>query len=162
MDSKNKAHNSSTKIMQAAQIRICSINICGMSDRSQFTLDKYCHENSVDILAVQESSTADPRNLELKSREFVSDTTNSQNKGALLYVDSTKFSITKLHDISNISKNIDTAWGLVSGGGIRYIVGSVYIKLNYKNAIPDLIKMLHTARKLSVKFKAKKGNFCSW
>ena len=155
MDSKNKAHNSSTKIMQAAQIRICSINICGMSDRSQFTLDKYCHENSVDILAVQESSTADPRNLELKSREFVSDTNNSQNKGALLYVDSTKFSITKLHDISNISKNIDTAWGLVSGGGIRYIVGSVYIKLNYKNAIPDLIKMLHTARKLSVKFKAK-------
>ena len=155
MGCRKAIQNSSSNTMQAAKIKVCSINICGMSGRSQFTLDKYCYDNSIDILAVQETNCSETSNLELKSREYISDTNKSVNKGVLLYVDSSKYCITQLKAISEISKNIDTAWGLVSGNGQRFIVGSVYLKLNYKNAVPDLIKMLKAAKNLSGQLKAK-------
>jgi len=58
-------------------------------------------------------------------------------------------------ELSNMSSSIDTAWGLVSGKASRFIVGSVYLKLNYKNAVTDLISMLDAAKKLAVQLKAK-------
>ena len=39
-------------------LTICSINICGLSDRSQFMLNKYIEDNNIDILAVQETETS--------------------------------------------------------------------------------------------------------
>ena len=82
--------NSSGDNIQAAQLKVCSINICGMSGRSQLILDKYCYDNSIDILAVQESKSVNPANYELKSMDFISDTNNSINKGSLLYVNVNK------------------------------------------------------------------------
>ena len=151
----NLMKSSSRNNTQAAQLKVCSINICGMSDRSQLTLDKYCYDNSIDILAVQESKSVNPANYQLKSMDFITDTNSSANKGSLLYVNDNKLSVSKLSSISEVSKNIDSAWGLVSGKGLRTIIGSIYLKLNYKCAIKDLIKMLNEAKKISVQLKAK-------
>ena len=52
------------------------------------------------------------------------------------------------------TKNIDSAWALTVINNTRYIIGSIYVKLNYENAIDDVMKMLHEAEKLSKKYKA--------
>ena len=109
-------------------LKACSINICGLSDRSRFTLDRYCHETALDVVAVQESFANLNRNL--TNMDYICDLNDSSNKGTLLYVNNTRFTITQIPEISNISKNIDTCWGLVCGKGSRYIVGSVYLRDN--------------------------------
>ena len=48
-----------------------------------------------------------------------------------------------------MSKNIDTAWGLLTGPGIRLVVGSVYLKLGYKPSISEFILMLNRAKAIS-------------
>jgi len=126
-----------------------------MSDRSRFALDKYCYESSIDILAVQESYTSDESNLDLKYMNYVTDCNSSVNRGAMIYVNTRKLCITPLVEISKISKNIDAAWSIVTGKAFRFIVGSIYLKLNYKDAVKDLLAMLDSAKKLSAQLNAK-------
>ena len=126
-----------------------------MSDRSRFALDKYCHDMSLDILALQESSTIDKSNLDLTFMSHISDTNGGANKGAMLYVNNNKLSVTNIPEISQKSKDIDSAWGLVCGKGFRYIVGSVYLKLSYNNAVKDLLLLLKESKVMCHKFGAK-------
>ena len=126
-----------------------------MSDRSRFALDKYCYDSSIDILAVQESYTSDERNLDLKYMNYVTDCNSSANRGAMIYVNTRKLCITPLVEILKQSKNIDSAWSIVTGKAFRFIVGSVYLKLNYKDAVKDLLAMLESAKKLSTQLNAK-------
>ena len=151
----NNTKKDSGQSSSEVAINFCSINIGGMSDRSRFTLNKYCHEKSIDILAIQESLTVDKAKLNLNSMDCVTDTNNSLNRGASLYVNSQKFSINQLPQVSKVSKNVDTAWGLVCGKGFRYVVGSVYLKLNHKEAVNELIKILNSAKKQASQLKAK-------
>ena len=133
---------------------ICTINIAGLSARSKFVLEKYCYDKSIDILAVQESFSNESVNQNLRFMKSVSDNNNSANRGSMLFVNSQKLSIIPLDELSNISKEIDTAWGLVTGPGIKMIVGSVYLKLNYSGASKDLITMLSQAQILGNKLGA--------
>ena len=55
----NNTKKDSEKSSSEVAINYCSINIGGMSDRSRITLDKYCHDKGVDVLAIQESLTVD-------------------------------------------------------------------------------------------------------
>ena len=55
-------------------IKICSINICGVSHRSQMVLDKYAHDENMDILAVQESGSCDKDKLGLTNIRTFTDT----------------------------------------------------------------------------------------
>ena len=147
MDSRNpEAFKGS---LNNTKYNFCSINICGMSARSQLCLDKYCYDKGIDILAVQESFTSDSSNKSLTSMIFTDDQNESRNRGSLLYVNSKKLSILPLKEISKASNNIDTAWGLISGPGIRLVVGSVYLKLGYSNSISELISMLKKATLIS-------------
>ena len=41
------------------KLKVCSINIGGLSERSRFMLDKYVSEKKIDVLCVQETGTAD-------------------------------------------------------------------------------------------------------
>ena len=83
----------------------------------------------------------------------IADDNNAKNKGAAIFVNK-KFSITKLEEINEISKEIDASWGLAVVNRTRYIMGSVYVKDNYPNAINDVIKMLDKAHSLIRKLKA--------
>ena len=65
----NNTKKDSGKRSSEVAINFCSINIGGMSDRSRFTLDKYCHDKSMDILAIQESLTVDKTNLKANSMD---------------------------------------------------------------------------------------------
>ena len=60
-----------------------------------------------------------------------------------------------LHKISDGYKNIDSAWCIVTGKACRFIIGSVYVKLNYKDAVSDLLGMLEKAKTLSSQLNAK-------
>ena len=64
MDSDN-SKSKRGKRAPLSELNICSINICGMSDRSQLCLDKFCSDKQLDILAVQESFTVNKENLNL-------------------------------------------------------------------------------------------------
>ena len=105
MDNRTNRNSVGTKI------KLCTVNICGMSERSKFALNKYIEDEQIDLLAVQEIDTTDQVKLELINRSVICDTNKAANKGAALYI-SDKFSITKLEAISKISKNIDSCWGM--------------------------------------------------
>ena len=134
------------------KIVMCSINICGMSERSKILLDHYVHKKGFDVVKVQETNSCDTKQLNLTNMTHITDNNKAQNKGAALYVND-KFSISKLDEICEQSKNIDATWGLAFLNSKRYILGTVYMKRNYNNAIEELMKMLTKAHSLMNKLK---------
>ena len=134
-------------------IKSCTINIGGWSERSKFMLNKYTNTEDFDFLCVQETLTDDLSSLELQNMSVISDTNKAANRGVALYV-SDRHSITKLNTISEISKNIDSCWGLVVIAKKRYIIGNVYAKRNYKSAMNDIFNMLEAAQQMQTKHKA--------
>ena len=138
---------------QPNKLKMCSVNICGLSSRSQFVLNKYIESDCIDILKMQETGTADLTKLEIQNMSVISDRNNAVNKGTALYV-SNKYSITNLESISKITKNIDSCWGLVTAHNKRYIIGNVYVKLNYSSAIKEVLKMLKAAQQKQTQLRA--------
>ena len=134
------------------QIVMCSINICGMSERSKILLDHYVHKKGFDVVKVQETNTCDEQRLKLTNMTQITDNNKAQNKGAALYIND-KFSISKLDEICQQSNNIDATWGLAFLNSKRYILGTVYMKRNYNNAIEELMKMLNKAHSIMNKLK---------
>ena len=124
----------STNKKQKLEIKIGSINIDGMSSRSRFMLDRYSDSESFDILAVQESRNTDDDKISICNMDVITDDNHAKNSGVLLYT-SDKHSITKLKEISQISTNIDTTWGITVIQNKRFIIGSVYLKHNYIKGI---------------------------
>ena len=145
--------NQSTLRVPNKTIKICTINICGLSVRSKMLVNKYNDIKDIDILAVQETGSGDLLNLELLNMSVICDTNKASNKGTALYVNN-KHSITKLDTISKLSRNIDSCWGLVVIGKKRYIIGNVYVKLNHKPAITEVLKMLRAAEQKQTELKA--------
>ena len=143
-------------------IKLGTLNICGLSTRSKFALNKFIDDEQLDILALQETETADLVKLELNNMSVICDTNKAGNKGSALYI-SNKYSITKLDSISKLSRNIDSCWGLVVINNRRYIIGSVYAKLKYKPAIKEILSMLKAAHDKQAELKATgvilKGDF---
>ena len=138
---------------QSTIIKACSINIGGYSTRSQFVLNKYVDEENMDFLAMQETLSADITKLELHNMNVFCDTNNAKNRGAALYINN-KHSLTKLESISKLSKQIDSCWGLAVIHNKRIIIGSIYVKHNYKTAIDDVMKMLQAAQDKQKQLKA--------
>ena len=143
-----------TKSNQNINLNMGSINICGFSNRSRMMVNQYVNAEKLDVLAVQETDTNIKENLELDNMNLIYDTNDAANKGAALYVNN-KHSLTKLESISKRSKHLDSSWGLLFAYKKRYIVGSIYVKLNHKPAIEETIKMLKEAEVQKTKFKAK-------
>ena len=134
-------------------LKLKTINICGLSDKSKFTLNHYIEEEDIGILALQELDTAKKDSMQLDNMSCITDTNDGANKGAALYVKNT-YSITRLEEISQISTNIDTCWGLVIANNKKYIIGSIYAKADYPHAIKEAIQMLEKATDLQKKHKA--------
>ena len=145
--------NQRTRRVANKTIKLCTINICGFSSRSKFTLNKFIKDEGIDILSVLETDSTDAEKLELENMSFISDTNKASNKGAALYT-SDKYSVTGLETISKMSKSIDSCWGLVVIQNQRYIIGSVYAKLNYKPAIKEILNMLKAAKDKQAQLKA--------
>ena len=133
-------------------VKQCSINIDGMSNTSKLLLDKYVDEEQIDILYVQETRSVCKEKLNLTNMRVVTDINKANNRGAAIYA-RTHISLTEITEIPALSKNIDSAWALIVVNNKRYIIGSVYVKLNYNNAISDVLKMLHEAERISKKYK---------
>ena len=127
-----------------AQLNFKTVNVCGLSERTKFSLNRYVEVDKIDILALQETNTSDGEKLQLHNMFCISDSNKASNKGVALYVKNC-YTISKLEEISKISKNIDSCWGLVIANNKKFIVGSIYVKLNYSQAIKEVIKMLDKA-----------------
>ena len=141
------------RIGRINNLKLGSINICGLSNRSRLVINNYIHKEQFDVFSVQETGTTNIANLELHNMHVISDTNAAANRGAALYV-SKKHTITKLDNISKMSRNLDSCWGLVIASKKRYIIGNIYIKLNHKPAIDETMKMLKAAEKEKEKLKA--------
>jgi hypothetical protein len=116
-------------------------------------LDKYADINQFDVITVQETETTDKEKLNLVNMEVHTDDNLSGNKGTSIYV-SRKHSFTKLKELNQLSKNIDTSWGVVVVQNKRYILGSVYMKLNYLDGIQEITNMLNKAHNIKGKLRA--------
>ena len=81
------------------KVKLCTINICGLSTRSKLALNHYIDAEKIDILSVLETGSDDLSKLELLNMSAICDTNKASNKGAALFV-SNKYSITKLESIS--------------------------------------------------------------
>ena len=66
-------------------VHICSINICGMSERSQFMLNKYVFDQNISILAVQETGESSSFK-KLTNFQMFEDQNSQKNKGCTLYL----------------------------------------------------------------------------
>ena len=145
---------SSTRKRDRSEIKICSINICGMSNRSKFMLDKYANDEKFDAVAVQETGNDKTDDISLSNMDTITDSNLAVNRGAALFVKD-NHSITKLEEISKDFCSIDSCWGLFITKGARYIIGTVYVKLAALKGISDVISMLSRAQELATKLKAK-------
>ena len=134
-------------------LKLKTVNVCGLSERTAFALNRYIDVDQIDIIALQETNTSDNERLQLQNMFCISDPNKAANKGAALYVKNS-YTITKLDEISKISKNIDSCWGLVIANNKKIIVGSIYVKLNYSQAIKEVIKMLDKAVIIQKQLKA--------
>ena len=144
-------HNRNNDSSGSSTLRLGTINICGLSNRSKFTLNKFNDEKGIDLLSVLETGSTDIKKIELDNMDVITDANNAANKGAALYVNN-NFSVTK---ISSIASNfLDSCWGLVYAYNKRIIVGSIYVKLNTKNAIAEVMKMLKAAQQKQTQLKA--------
>ena len=141
------------RINMINKLKLGSINICGLSNRSRMVINKYSDSEEFDALSIQETGTSAMADLELHNMHVISDSNNAANRGAALYV-SVKHTITKLDSISKISRHLDSCWGLVVAYKKRYIMGNIYIKLNHKSAIAETMKMLKAAEKEKERLKA--------
>ena len=64
----------------------CTINICGLSKRSKFMLNKFIHERDLCILAIQETNSCDDEQLELLNMTCYKDSNRAMNRGCALYI----------------------------------------------------------------------------
>ena len=140
MDSNSTAKD---QRLQDSFINMCSINICGMSQRSQLMLNKYVYDKKIDILAVQETGKNGCFKKLLNTRMY-EDTNGQDNKGCAIYI-SDRVQFTPLTDLAKMSKKIDTVWGLALHQGRRTVVGNVYLKLDYEVGIEVLVNMIEQA-----------------
>lgn len=138
----------------SCDIKICSINICGFSERSKFVLDKYADKEKWDMVLIQETGSANAGKINLSNMSTITDSNESINKGAATCVQN-NHSITKLEEISRNYKNIDCCWGLTVINNTRYIIGNVYVKLGNPSGIDDVISMLGKAQQMNTKLKSK-------
>ena len=138
----------------SSAIKICTINICGLSSRSRFVLDKYVYDSDFDVVAVQETGSDDIESILLSNMTTVTDSNHATNRGAALYVKD-QHSITKLEEISQNFNSLDSCWGLTVINGTRYILGNVYVNLEAISGVSHILSMLDRAQRLSSKLKAK-------
>ena len=73
----------------ANTLKVCTINICGMSNRSKFSLNKFLDTQKIDILCAQETDSTDSEKLELSNMCHITDTNRAANRGAALYARNT-------------------------------------------------------------------------
>ena len=150
---KYKRRRSSNDHSGKNTMKLCSINIGGMSEKSKFLLDKHVNDEQYDMVFVQETGTTDIERLRLHGMTTISDCNNAKNRGVSFYLRE-EYSCSEIPEIPSITNNLDTVWALVVVGNTRYIVGNVYVKHHYENAISDVMSMLDKAKSLCRKLKA--------
>ena len=153
MYSYNRKKRCNNKSNNSVNIKAGSINIGGLSENSRILLDKYRYDEDFDLLFVQETLTTNNERLKLTGMTTFSDNNNAKNRGVALYIKD-EHSSSEIREISAITDNIDAVWVLTVIGGKRYIVGNVYAKNNYKNAITEVLAMLDKAESLCRRLKA--------
>ena len=116
--------NENDSCYQNENVELCSINIDKLSNKSRFMLDKYINDKKIGILFVQETGPRDIEKMKLTNMKTIVDTNESKNRGTALYIHNSISSVT-LPEISQQSKEIDSAWSLVILNKKRYIVGSI-------------------------------------
>ena len=135
---KFRKRRSSNNHNRRNNMKFCSINIGGMSEKSRFLLDKHVNDEQYDMVFVQETGTTDIERLRLHGMTTLCDSNNAKNRGVSFYLKD-EHSCSEIPEITSITDNLDTVWALVVVGNTRYIVGNVYLKHHYENAISDVM-----------------------
>ena len=131
---------------------VYTTNICGLSSRSKLTLEKYVADQHINVLALQETKKSLSNNGIL-SMKCYTDSNNGANGGCMLsFFNGTK--VEPLKEISMLSTTIDTTWCLCSITGGTLTIATVYAKLNYSNAVSEILALIDSASKVAKERKA--------
>ena len=103
------------------------------------------------LLSVQETGPGHEHKTLINMKTY-QDTNSQLNKGCAIMVHNDAM-FTQFSEISLMSRNIDTVWGMLSWCGKRYIIGNVYLKQEYISGVKEFISMLDKAYELSNKHK---------
>lgn len=136
-------NNQTSNAMAMDYARLCTINICGLSQRSNMMLSKFVQDSRITIIGIQETGS-NKQWKHLNNMKTFEDTNNQYNKGCAIMVRNGVM-FTQLPDISKLSQHIDSVWGLVVLNGAKFIVGNVYLKLDHIAGVTDFLKMLNMA-----------------
>ena len=141
------------KTSETQCVKIGSINIDHFSSTSKILVDKYNDDEEFDVLLVQETGTVDKEKLKLSNMKVMTDNNKAKNRGTATFI---KIDIPckDLPEISEVTKEIDSVWSFVVVKNKRLIIGNIYAKHHYNNALEDIMKMLNEAQKKSIQLKA--------
>ena len=140
----DNAETQRNRCNQNKSTKLCSINIDGLSSKSRLLLDKYANDENFGIIFAQENGPHEIDKMKLTNMKTVTDTNSSKNRGALLYIHDSIPHV-NLPDISEKSTEIDSAWAVAIINKKKYIVGSIYVKHHYPDAIKDALTILNHA-----------------
>lgn len=129
--------------------RLCTINICGLSERSNMLLNKYCSDENLSLVCIQETGAGKEWKT-LHDMNTFEDTNKQANKGCAISV-KCDLMFTQLFEISRMSSQIDTVWGILLLGGKKFLIGNVYLKLDYISGVGEFLAMLDKAYELSIR-----------
>ena len=127
-----------------SKVITCSqVNIDGLSKHSKIALDKFIHDNNVDIIALQEVGSNQPTEDIFTKKKFFY---HYGVKGVGLGI-STKLKPEKVADLNN--SDIDATFTVLSLGNSSLVVGSCYCRpeINSSKSLKDLLKHLDKAWK---------------
>lgn len=125
-------------IKKSTELNLCQVNICSLSPNSALALSKYAYDNDLDIIAVQETKTANPPSI----CNFDVEHTNPQGAhdlkgGCALYISN---KINNTCRLTHLETTTDLIWVLLDLGKTKIIVGNVYVQLNNIRHLQEVTK----------------------
>ena len=137
-------------------VKLCQVNINGVSTHTSCALDKYIADNNINILGLQETGTTDVVKQNLKFTNMVTYTPNliATCKGVALCIDEKLKSQSQPH---LNDPNIDVVWVTVELTGRTTLVGSAYClpETNTIQGLQEVINNIQKALDFCRKYKIK-------
>ena len=124
-----------------------------ISEKSRFLLNQYIFERNPGLICLQETRTFEKSNS--TNMATYQDTIKLQDKGCAIHVKN-GLSFTKLVEVTEQSKSIDTVWGVSEWDRARFLVCITYLKRGNEKLVTNFLKMLKCSEMMA-KFQGWKG-----
>ena len=132
-------------INKGTELNLCQVNICSLSPPSALALSKYAYDHKLDIIAVQETKTAQPPAIRNYSLEHTKPQGIHELKGGCALYISNKFK--NICRLTQLETATDILWVLIDLGKSRVIIGNVYVQDKSEKHLKEVTESCVIAQK---------------